>query len=130
MLSRADLKEARDIAEGHEARREAMGKRHDESLLRLEIEGPGAVRFPPMGWYHPIWVSGKSITIQPSGSVEFEIRELRFGNKDSSRWLITEAGEYEARIVYEGVEAPTDGAGAGQVPVRLESEPVTFSVKT
>lgn len=72
----------------------------DTSTNVLSVKGPGAVDLPFDGMMTMDYRMAEPVTIAPGGFKEFTITELKYGARDMSRWLITEAGEYKIRLTF------------------------------
>lgn len=92
----------------------------DATTNALEIKGDGAVDLPYRGMMTMEFRMGKPITIDPGASKEFTIKELKYGMRDMSRWLITKPGDYEITLIHR--------TNSGGKKVELTSDPLKLSV--
>lgn len=103
---------------------EAVTLQHggDATSVLLEITGPGAVDLPYKGMMTMEFRMGRPISIESGKSEEFSIKELKYGKRDMSRWLITKAGDYEVIATYITT--------ANGQRLELKSPAVKFTVKS
>ncbi len=103
---------------------EAVTLQHggDNTMVQLQISGPGAVDLPYKGMMTMEFRMGQPIEIGAGQSKDFVIRELKYGKRDMSRWLITEAGDYEVVV--------TCVTNVGGKRVELKSPAAKFIVKS
>ena len=93
----------------------------DGTTNYLKLEGPGAKNLPFVGKMTMQFLMGKPLTIEAGGSKEFTIKELAYGKRNLSRWVITKPGEYEVTL--------TQKTKSANQQVELVSNPATFTVK-
>jgi surface-anchored protein len=72
----------------------------DTSTNSIALSGPGAVNLAFNGPMTLDYRQGKKTTLAPGESAGFVISELRYGKRDSSRWLITEPGTYTVNVTF------------------------------
>ena len=93
----------------------------DVSANTLKVEGPGAIDFPYPGMMTMEFRQPPSITLEPGKSKEFPIAELAYGQRDMSRWLVSEPGAYTVSLQFV--------TQVGQEKVELKTNEVSFEVK-
>jgi hypothetical protein len=86
----------------------------------LKVKGRGALEVTSSGPMSADLRFGQPVSIAPGGSTEFVIAELRHGSRDLDRWLITQPGEYEIRVIFSTVLKVDTGAPATGRAARLE----------
>ncbi|MCX6879896.1 MAG: hypothetical protein NTW21_39740 [Verrucomicrobia bacterium] len=72
----------------------------DSSTNRLTVRGPGAVDLAYGGAMPADLRLGRPVAIAPGGSREFVIAELKHGERDLDRWLITRPGDYQISLAF------------------------------
>ena len=102
--------------------KEAVVIKHggDESFNQLMIKGPGAEN---VAWNKPVSADyrfGEAVSLKPSESKEFEIKELMYGTRDLNYWSIIKAGDYEVILKFN--------SRTGRDLMTLTSKPAKFSV--
>jgi hypothetical protein len=72
----------------------------DQSTNFLVVEGPGAVDCPGFALMRTADVRrhGEGVRLEPGESREFPIKDLRYGDRDEARWLITGPGSYSVSL--------------------------------
>ena len=93
----------------------------DTSTIFITVDGPGAVDLPYSGMMTLEFRQPEPTTIAPGKSKEFTITEMAYGQRDMSRWLISEPGLYGVRALFTAVAE--DGK------VELKSNEITLEVK-
>lgn len=93
----------------------------DSSTHELRLKGPGALDRPFQGMMTMEFRMGTPITIEPGKSREVAIKQLSYGTRNLSHWLITKAGEYEASLVLR--------IRIGDEAVELKSAAARFQVE-
>lgn len=93
----------------------------DSSTHELRLQGPGALDRPYQGMMTMEFRMGSPITIEPGKSKEVAIKQLSYGTRNLSRWLITKAGEYEASLLLR--------IRIGDEAVELKSAAARFQVE-
>ena len=94
----------------------------DTSKNILKLEGPGALNLPFTGMMTMDFRQPKPLTIEAGAARDFPIKELRYGSRDMSRWLITAPGRYTVTVRFA---TRIDGQ-----KIDLASEEITFEVRT
>lgn len=93
----------------------------DTSQNLLSVDGPAAVNLPYRGMMTMEFRMPPTTTIAPGAAKEFTIRELSYGSRDMSRWLIAKPGTYSATVVFTTT--------INDQSVALTSNKVAFEVK-
>lgn len=70
----------------------------DATTNTFKTTGPGAIDLPYRGMMTLEFRMGKPLTIEAGASKEFTIKELKYGMRDMSRWLISKGGDYQIML--------------------------------
>lgn len=93
----------------------------DTSSHTFTITGPGALDLPFTGMMTMDYRMGKATTIAPGKSLDFPLPELRYGKRNSSRWLLAASGKYTITLNFK--------TSIGKDKLNLDSNEVTLEVK-
>jgi|GEM_PF-1073740 len=93
----------------------------DTSAHTLTITGPEALNLPFTGMMTREYRMGKATTIAPGKLLDFPLPELRYGKRDSSRWLLAAPGEYKIKLSFQ--------TRIGKEQLNLDSNEITLEVK-
>lgn len=94
----------------------------DTSTNFLTLEGPDAINLPYDGAMTLDFRQPKATTIKAGQSKDFPIEELRYGQRDMSRWLIGQPGVYTIALRLVG--------RLNGEKFELNTEKVTLKVET
>ena len=93
----------------------------DTSTNTLTLEGPGAVNLPYQGLMTLEFRQPEPTTLAPGESAEFTIKDLHYGQRDLSRWLISRPGTYTVTLQFVTT--------AGETKIDLRTKALSFEVK-
>ena len=65
------------------------------------ITGPEALNLKFEGMMTMEYRMGKATTIAPGKSLDFPLPELRYGGRNSSRWLLAAPGDYKIKLAFQ-----------------------------
>jgi hypothetical protein len=73
----------------------------DTSAHTFTITGPEALNLKFEGMMTMEYRMGKATTIAPGKSLDFPLPELRYGGRNSSRWLLAAPGDYKIKLAFQ-----------------------------
>jgi hypothetical protein len=106
----------------------------DDSLLLLDLAGPGAVSVEAQKAFTQEFRAGRRFTIAPGKTESIKIASLRYGYRGEAKQAYwTQAGDYKLTASYRLPMAPApqgaEDAGEGFGIVTLTSAPVKIKVE-
>jgi hypothetical protein len=99
----------------------------DTSCILLTVRGRGALNLPYCGGMTLELRIGQPVTLAPGKSREFVISELKCGNRDLDRWLVTRPGDYQISAIFS---TRAMAVNTGEAPAQdLDAWDFDFSLK-